>query len=191
MIKRALSRLQGNFVAWLALFLAIGAGGGYAIAATSNTTVHGCVVKKTGELLIRSHCGRGQTKLNWAQRGPAGTRGRTGATGPAGVAPPSAWAIINGIGQAEPSDGITATHTWTGTYQITVTAPACTNKENAAVVSISDAYPPSGHTAGAFPVAWVENSGVGPFTVYTGVVVSGTFSPEDETFNIQDTCGVP
>ncbi len=191
MIKRALSRLQGNVVAWLALFLAIGAGGGYAIAATGNTTVHGCVVKKTGELLIRSRCARGQTKLSWAERGPAGTRGRTGATGPAGAAPPSAWAIINGIGQAEPSDGITATHTGTGTYQITVTAPACTNKENAPVVSISDAYPPSGHTAGAFPVAWVEDTGGGPFTVHTGVTVGGTFSPEDETFNIQDTCGAP
>jgi hypothetical protein len=191
MINRALSRLHGNVVAYLALFLAIGAGGGYAIAATSNTTVHGCVVKKTDELLIRSHCARGQTKLTWAQRGPAGLRGRTGSTGPAGAAPPSAWAVVNGIGQAEPSDGITATHTGPGTYQITVTAPACANKENAAVVSISDAYPPSGHTAGSFPVAWVENSGVGPFTVYTGVTVGGTFSPEDETFNIQDTCGVP
>jgi hypothetical protein len=189
MIKRALSKLHGSVVGYLALFLAIGAGGGYAIAATSNTTVHGCVVKKTGELLIKSHCARSQSKLSWGQRGPAGKQGRIGATGQAGAAPPSAWAIVNGIGQAEPSDGITATHTGTGTYQITVTAPACANKDNAPVVSISDANPPSGHTAGAFPVAWVENSLGGPFTVYTGVTAGGTFSPTDETFNIQDTCG--
>jgi hypothetical protein len=189
MIKRALARLHLSVVAYLALFLAIGAGGAFAIAATSNSTVHGCVVKKTGELLIRSRCAHGQTKLSWAQRGPAGKQGRTGNTGPAGAAPPSAWAIINGSGQAEPSDGITATHTGTGTYQITVTAPACANKENAPIVSISDAYPPSGHTAGAFPVAWVENSLGGPFTVHTGVTVGGAFSPEDETFNIQDVCG--
>jgi hypothetical protein len=184
--QRAIDHLRGNVIGYLALFLAVGAGGGYALAASRSSSIHGCVVKRTGELLVKSRCGRGQTKLVWNQVGPSGA---TGATGPAGPAPPSAWAVVSNTGQAGPTDGISAQRLSAGTYQITVTAPACSDKFNAPAVTVSDANPPNGQTAGAFPVAWVADTGIGPFTVYTGVVVMGVFTPTDHTFNVQDVCG--
>jgi len=177
-------------IAYTALVIAIaGLGGGLAIAATSTTTIHACVVKKDGELLIKSRCSAGQTALVWAQQGPQGKPGATGAPGAPGQAPPSAWAIVSNAGVAEPTDGIAVQHVSTGTYQVTVTAAACAGKQNAPVVSVSDVNPPSGQAAGAFPVAWVASTGSSPFTVFTGVVVSGTFTPTDHTFDIQDVCG--
>ena len=88
------------------------------------------------------------------------------------------------------SSGISSTLESTGTYQITVTAPACAGKINDPEVAVSDSNPPGGQSAGAFPVAWVAlQANSSTFTVYTGDVVAGTFTPEDETFTIQDVCG--
>ncbi len=56
---------QRHAIAYLALFLAVGAGGGYAIAATNNNTIHGCVNKRTHALYIQARCHRGQTRLTW------------------------------------------------------------------------------------------------------------------------------
>lgn len=189
MSQRFAQHLRGNFVAYLALVLAIGGSGGYAIAAANNSTIRGCVVKKTGELLIESRCGRGQAKLTWNEQG---VQGKTGAPGVPGQAPPSAWALVSNSGATNPeaTNGISVTHVSAGTYQITVTAPACVGKTNAPVVSLSDGNPPGGQTAGAFPVAWVLDSlGGSPFTVYTGDVVSGVFTASDHEFAIQDVCG--
>jgi hypothetical protein len=184
--QRAIQHLRRNVIAYLALFLALGAGGGYAIAASKSTTIHGCVVKRTDELLVKSRCGRGQTKLVWDQQGRAGPQGKTG---PAGQAPPSAWAVVGNNGGANPTDGIMAARVSTGTYQITVTAAACAGKNNAPVVTISDSNPPDGQLSGAFPVAWAAFAAPGPFTVYTGDVADGVFTPRDHTFTVQDVCG--
>jgi hypothetical protein len=184
-MTKAIAFIRGNAIAIAALFLALS--GGYAIAATtSSNTLQGCVVKKTGELLVKSRCSKGQRKISWNQQGP---RGKTGSMGNPGQAPPSAWAIVSNNGEAEPTDGISVKHISAGTYQVTVTASQCVDKQNAPVVSVSDGNPPNGQAAGAFPVAWVAVQGSGPFTVYTGVVVNGTFTPTDHTFNIQDVCG--
>jgi hypothetical protein len=183
MSARLLHHIRRNLVAYLAVFL--GLSGGYAIAASRSTTIRGCVVKATGELLVKARCSRGQTKLTWDQQGPQGLQGATGAPGPA---PPSARAIVNNNGQAGPTDGITAAHVSAGTYQLTVTAAACVGAQNAPVVSVSDDNPPNGQTAGAFPVAWVADTGTNQFTVYTGVIVNGTFTATDHTFNVQDVC---
>jgi hypothetical protein len=180
---RVVEHLRSNIVGYLALVLAVGAGGGYAVAATGGSTISGCVVKRTGELLVRNRCARGQAKLSWNQVGP---KGKTGA---AGQAPVNAWAIVSNAGVAEPTDGIAVQRLSAGTYQVTVTAAACAGKENAPVVSVSDVNPPAGQTAGAFPVAWVEAGGTNPFTVYTGVVVNGSFTATDHTFNVHDVCG--
>ena len=60
---------------------------------------------------------------------------------------------------------------------------------NAPVVTVSDCYPPGRTGAStAFPVAWVEGRGSNKFTVITGVVVGGSFTPTDHTFNVQDPC---
>ncbi|MGO9960581.1 MAG: hypothetical protein ACLP50_32170, partial [Solirubrobacteraceae bacterium] len=170
-----------NAIAIAALFLALS--GGYAIAAsTAAKTITACANKRTGELFLSTHgrCTNTQQKVAWDQEGPQGIPGMTGATGPAGAAPPSAWALVSNNGVADPSNGLTATHVSAGTYQITVTAPACADKQNAPVVTLSDSNPPGGQTAGAFPVAWVGVEGFGPtFMVYTGDVVNGTFTPSD------------
>ncbi len=182
-----------NAIAIAALFLALS--GGYAIAAsTAAKTITACANKRTGELFLssRGRCTNTQQKVAWDQEGPQGIPGMTGATGPAGAAPPSAWALVSNNGVADPSNGLTATHVSAGTYQITVTASACADKQNAPVVTLSDSNPPGGQTAGAFPVAWVGVEGFGPtFMVYTGDVVNGTFTPSDHAFNLQDVCGTP
>jgi hypothetical protein len=188
-IERVVVHLRANVVAYLALMFAVAGGGGYALAATAGSgTVAACANKRTGALFLDTsgRCGRGQMSVSWNREGRQGVPGKTG---PAGSPPPSAWAIVSNAGQAQPSDGISAQRLSTGTYQITLTASACAGKENAPTVTVSDANPPNGQTAGAFPVAWVADAGVGPFTVYTGVVVNGTFTPTDHTFNVQDVCG--
>jgi hypothetical protein len=76
-----------------------------------------------------------------------------------------------------------------GTYQLTATATACLQAVNNPVVSVSDSYPPAGQLAGAFPVAWIGDGPANQFTVFTGVVVNGVFTPSDHTFNVQDVCG--
>ena len=43
LLTRILSYLRRNVIAFVALFFALGAGGGYAIAATNNKTIHGCL----------------------------------------------------------------------------------------------------------------------------------------------------
>jgi hypothetical protein len=41
LLTRILSFMRQNVIAFVALFFAVGAGGGYAIAATSTKTIHG------------------------------------------------------------------------------------------------------------------------------------------------------
>jgi hypothetical protein len=190
MAHRLVQHLQGNVVAYLALFLAIGGGGGYAIAATQTKTIHGCVVKSTGELLIKKRCSREQTALDWTQ------------VAAQDQASPSAWALVSvpvpdtaGVSdQRNITHGMTVTNTGTGVYLVTVTAAACAKKRNDPVVSVSR---PGDPEAGAsYPVAWVLDGGfetpfvgVGNFEVNTGVVANGQFTPADLSFNIQDVCG--
>jgi hypothetical protein len=71
-----------------------------------------------------------------------------------------------------------------GTYQVTITAPACVNRSNAPVVTISDG-PPSG---GTFPVSWFESTGGNQFDVFTGLVSNGAVTLTDRTFTVMDAC---
>ncbi len=61
------------------------AGGGYALATTSNTVVRACVNTRTRAVTVPAggHCGKGSTALAWNRQG---VRGATGATGERGVA---------------------------------------------------------------------------------------------------------
>jgi hypothetical protein len=80
-------------------------------------------------------------------------------------------------------------HLSAGTYQVTITAAACASGANAPVITVSDTYPPGGQVAGAFPVAWYESTGSNQrFMVFTGVVVSGSFTPTDHAFTVMDNC---
>jgi hypothetical protein len=159
--------------------------GGYALAASSGPSLHGCADSRTGILHVQKRCHRGQRRIIWNQRGPQGLRGATGA---AGTSPVTAWTVVGDSGSTFGGHGITVQHVSAGTYRITATPAQCAQGVTAPVVSVSDSNPPAGQTAGAFPVAWVGDAGGGTFTVTTGVVASGSFTPLDRPFNVQVPC---
>jgi hypothetical protein len=173
--------LRANVVAYLALAIAVGSGGSYALAATaSNGTIAVCVDKGNGVMHLAKHqrCGRHQSRIGL---GAALDRPAV-----------SAWATANVNGGIESGSGASITHAGAGTYEVRVTAANCRHAfNNAPVVSINDGEPPYGTGAStAFPVAWTEtaSTGVEAFTIHTGVVVSGAFQPRDEPFNFTDSC---
>jgi hypothetical protein len=162
--------------------------GGYALAASGDSTIHACADAGTGMLHLEKRCHRGQQRITWNQRGPQGLRGAQGNTGPAATSPVAAWTVVSGSGSTFGGHGITVQHLATGTYRVTATPAQCALGVTAPVVSVSDSNLPAGQAAGAFPVAWVEDAGGGTFTVITGVVVGGSFTPTDRSFNVQDPC---
>jgi len=207
MLTRLLQHLRHNVVLYLALVLALGAGGGYAVAASNNKTITVCADKKTGVLHLktRGRCKSSQTRVSWNQQGPQGppgpqgVQGTTGLQGPVGAAGPtgaqgraavSVWANVADNGTVVDGRGLAVQHVMTGTYQVTITDSTCGHEDNAPVITVSDTNPPAGHTNG-FPVAWYgDNAPNEQFMVFTGVV-SGTplsFATADHTFDIHDTC---
>jgi hypothetical protein len=192
--------VRRNVIPYLALLLvlAIGLGGGYAFAASSTKTITVCADKKTGilHLKTRGRCKSDQTRVTWNQQGPPGpqgTQGPTGATGSQGLqgaqGPPavSVWANVDNTGGLVAGQGLSIQHVSAGTYQVTVTDPICSGEINAPVVSVSDSAP-GVLPMGEFPVAWYE-AGANQFTVFTGVVASGSFTVADHAFDVLDTCG--
>jgi hypothetical protein len=99
--------LSTSRIAQLAAAVAAGAilaGGGFALAASGGSTIHGCVGDKSHTLTVQSRCPKGTHRLIWDVRGPqgpagpTGATGATGATGPAGTVP---WTIDYGyLGQS-------------------------------------------------------------------------------------------
>ena len=171
---------RSNVVAYLALAVAVGSGGSYALAATqSNGTIAVCADKGSGVMHLAEHprCGRHQSRI-----------GLSSALNRPTV---SAWAASNEAGHIVGGAGVSISHVGVGIYNITVTAASCREAaNNAPVVSASDTEPPGGQAATAFPVAWTRpaSTGIQAFTVYTGVVVSGAFQAKDESFNFTDSC---
>lgn len=176
LLTRILSYLRRNAIALVALFFALGAGGGYAIAAANNKTIHGCVNNRTRALYIQKRCHRGQSPVVWNQQGPPS---------------PTAWAAVQANGfMGAGARGIAVQHVSAGTYNVTATPFRCKQVTNAPTVTVDSAIPPGSTPAGQFPVAWEAHTGGGrnTFTVYTGVVVGGSFTPADEAFNVQVPC---
>jgi hypothetical protein len=192
MMLRLLPALRRNLIAYLALFLAVGAGGGYAIAATGGgKTITACANKRTGELFLhsRGRCKRGFRKVSWNEQGRQGAQGGQGAQGPAGAAAISVWGSVANSGGLLTGQGLAVQHVSAGTYQITVTAAGCAQGANVPTITVDDSNPPFGQSAGAFPVAWDASGGDDQtFTVVTGVVVNGSFTATDHSFNVQDAC---
>ncbi len=175
----------------LAFAIALGVGGGYALAASQTKTITVCADKGTGVLYLKTHgrCKRGQTRVTWNQRGPQGPQGGQGPAGQSGAPAVSVWANVANAGSVVAGQGLAVQHLSTGTYQVTITAPACAHGANAPLISVSDTDPPGGQVAGAFPVAWYESTGINQhFSVFTGVVAGGSFTPTDHTFTVMDTC---
>lgn len=180
-VRAPLRHLRSNIVAYLALVVAVASGGSYALAASaSNGTTAVCVDKGSGVLHLAKHprCGRHQSRIGLSSALDRPTV--------------SAWAAANENGGIESGRGVRIAHSGTGVYDIAVTAASCRHAfNNSPLVSINDYEPPAGFGAGAFPVAWTQtaSTGVEAFTIHTGVVVSGTFQPRDEPFNLTDSCG--
>ena len=172
----------------LLLVLAVGVGGGYALAASNTKTITVCADKKTGVLHLktRGKCKRSQTRVTWNQQGPQGAQGPQGPQGPSAA---SAWAVVLASGAVFAGEGVAIQHESPGTYELTITAPACAQRFNAPVVTVNDANPPNGLGAGAFPVAWVGAvNGSSVFNVFTGVVSTGSFTATDHDFYVVDEC---
>ena len=208
MLTRLLQHIRHNVVAYLALVLALGAGGGYAMAASNNKTITVCADKNTGVLHLktRGRCKSSQTRVSWNQQGPQGVQGAPGPQGsqgaqgvqgvqgvqgthgPAGV---SVWADVADNGSVIAGHGIAVQRVQAGTYQVTITDPTCGVGSNAPVVSVSD-FPPGMVQGGLFPVAWYEvHGGNQQFMVFTGVVSAGppvTLTATDHTFDVLDAC---
>ena len=172
--------VRSNVVAYLALVVAVGSGGSYAIAASaSNGTTAVCVDKGSGLMHLAKHprCGRHQTRI--------------GLSSALDRAPVNAWAEVAFDGHVVTGAGVSIRHAGVGVYNVTVTAASCRDAgNNAPVVSVSDSEPPGGQATTSFPVAWAGpvSTGIEAFTIYTGVVVSGAFQPKDESFNFTDSC---
>jgi hypothetical protein len=187
------SKPRRNLIPYAALLLVLvaGLGGGYALAAAKNKSITVCVDKNTGILHLHNHgkCKRTQTRLTWNQKGAQGPQGVQGPAGQAGPPAVSVWAVVAGSGVVASGQGISVQRLSVGSYELTISAPACAQGFNAPVVSVSDAYPPNGQGPGAFAVAWVGDTATNQqFTVTTGVVASGLFMPTDHTFNVVDAC---
>lgn len=155
------AHVRRNALAYVVVVFALGAGGGYALAATNAKTITVCADKKTGVLHLhgRGRCKGSQTRISWNQQGLPGPQGRQGPAGQPGAPAASAWAIVTNSGTVLSGRGLSVQHASAGAYQVSVTAPGCAQGFNAPVVSVSDAYPPNGQGAGAFPVAWVGDNG--------------------------------
>ena len=174
---------RSNIVAYIALAVAVGSGGSYALAATtSNGTISVCADKGSGIMHLAKHprCGHGQ--------------GRIGLSSALDRPTVSAWAAVEPDGAVASALGVKIAHSGTGVYNITVTAASCRHAvNNAPVVSVNDSEPLGGlgGNPGVFPVAWTEgaSSFVEAFTIHTGAVLGGTFEPRDEPFNFTDSCG--
>jgi|SRR5579884_4263975 len=178
-----LKHLRHNAIAYVALFFAIGAGGGYAVAAANKKTIHGCVNNRTHVLLVQKRCHRGERPIVWNQQGPQGITGRPG------VSPVTAWTVVGSSGSTFGGHGFTVQHVATGTYRVTATPAQCADMTaTPPVVSVSDSNPPAGHGAGTFPVAWVGDDAGSTFMVTTGIVTSGVFGAADVAFNVQESC---
>ncbi len=159
MHRRIIDWLKHNALAGVAIVLALGAGGGYAIAASRSTTITACADNRTGVLHLthKSRCARGQTRVSWDQTGPrgnAGPIGPQGIQGPQGLpgvqgppgpsgAPATAFGVVGANGNVGiGAEGLAAERLATGTYEVTVTAPACAQAiNNVPTVTVSDSNP--------------------------------------------------
>ena len=74
----------------VALAGALGAGGGWALGASSNAVIHACANKKTGAVRLARTCRtRTERTVVWNQRGIPGPQGPKGDTGPQGAPGPA------------------------------------------------------------------------------------------------------
>jgi hypothetical protein len=172
MLDRIIRHLRVNVVAYIALAVALGGGGGYALAASSGKTITVCADKRTGVLHLhnRGRCKRSQTRLSWpAQQAPNAIR---------------AWGVISPAGDLIRGVGLSGQTISTGNYQVTVSPTRCQPSTIVPTVTIEGAV-----VNGAFPVAsaYVKGS-TNQIIVTTGFLGGAAFTPANEAFNVQVAC---
>ncbi len=178
-----LRHLRSNIVAYLALAVAVGSGGSYALAATSsNGTVDVCVDNGSGVMHLAKHprCGRHQSRVGLSSALDRPTV--------------SAWAAVEPTERSRAVSGASMTHAGIGRLQrhrYCRKLPPCSPTTRQWSASTTANRRRARRQPGAFPVAWTEGAGhwVEAFTIHTGVVVNGAFQPRDEPFNFTDSCG--
>ena len=204
-----MSHLRRNPVPYLALLLvlAVGVGGGYALAAGNTKTITVCADKKTGVLHLktRGRCKSSQTRVTWNQQGPQGVQGAQGATGPQGPAgaqgPVGAqgpagvtvWANVANNGTVIAGQGVSVQHVSPGTYQVTITERQRARSATTPPRSACPTQRPVRCQAACFPSRGTEpRAPTSSSWCYTGVASAGpslTFTPTDHTFDVLDACG--
>ena len=94
-------------------------------------------------------CKRGQTRVTWNQQGPQGAQGIQGPAGRAGSARGQRLGATSRMrARCSSGQGLSVQHVSAGTYQVTITAPACAHGSNAPVITVSDSNPPAGQAGG-------------------------------------------
>ena len=150
-----LAHMRRSAIPYVALLLVLvaGLGGGYALAASKTKSITVCADKKTGilHLKTRGKCKRGQTRVTWNQQGPQGPAGVAGSGGCAGGAGGERLGERDERGIRARGQGISVQHVGSGTYEVTITAPACAQRSNAPVITVSDRVPPAGRRPGRVP----------------------------------------
>jgi hypothetical protein len=206
-MARLVTHLRSNVVGYVALAIALGGGGGYALAATTNSAGGkrtACVSNKNGAMFLKrstsAKCSKDQRKVIWNNTGPqgkTGAKGATGATGPAGPAGPAgtgAPGYVDLTLTVAPSGAIqsfyptlipqigTIGHPSTGVYTI-ATGPVgtCTSLNSPVATPTSNGQP-----SGAPPVITIDQANN---TIYTGYDESGGFTPADVGFQLRLACG--
>ena len=88
-------------VGLLAVAVVLGAGGGWALGASSNAVIHACANKKTGVLRLANRCyKKTERAVVWNQKGtpgPRGVPGSPGQKGDTGAAGPYPGTLPSGI----------------------------------------------------------------------------------------------
>ena len=159
-------------------------GTGYAAASHAHSnTINACANKTTGQLSIRhgARCKRGQVKVSWAKQGPKG---------PAGTSAIQAFGAVGATGIVIPNGGISVQHTGPGIFVVTATSPGCANGLNDPTVTATTAADrPGSRRRARRRTAWIDaNGGAAQFTVHTGWISGGSFTPADYGFDLQDSC---
>lgn len=104
MAKRALAYLRSNLIAFFALFFALGAGGGYALAAwTPGPTVFACADRGTGVLHVKTYQGACSSRQKEVDLWSA-------------ARPRTAWVISDAAGHQLAGWGARVTSYYTGTH---------------------------------------------------------------------------
>jgi hypothetical protein len=173
-MHRLIGHLKSNVIAYLALFLALGAGGGYAVAATRSASIHGCVVTRTGELLVRARCSRHERALELGGVQPGATVAAIGEVSSAGLVTYESGLVIKPAG--------------TGDYEVTVTSRACSGRGSVEFPFVS----PVINTGPGVPVVYTTPNPPrkSSFIVSAGQLEFGGFAPGSQGFNVSVTCNI-